>query len=632
MWPFWGFGIAPFGSHPFGGCSKKNRSGQFGPSPFGKSPFGGRETDISFAGFGSELFGSAPFGGHTYDYFKDDPSRKPCTKVVLFIDFCTRYFGHQPCTAVGTPCYNTYFTCKDKKNYQRGTKEYVFVSGGTLPFKRGERPYLLSCTYLPTEIKDNFTIGGTVKAILADEPDNDVGLDPYLSSRSSVQGTFWKKFHARNPNLETRYAYFYEGFEGLAESGFQRRFVGTIDDVDNTYWKQTIGCVDLLQSLKDIKVPDKIDIKLVNDITETQTDFIVDSLDGLPAADGIIKISDEIIHYDGLIPSLNQVTGLTRGYLGTTAATATKGSKLSLVKRYNLTNIFDRILAMLQAEGGISEDLIDTDAFSFWRDMPGGEPDVDATIVDEVDLQTLIFELSDLADCKLWQNEQQKITIRRNLPNIPGRTYKHLQDAVNIIKDSMSVDQNKSSRLSRAYAFWDRRALETTASEQQYMRREIVVDAEMESENAYNSYKDKMYPLRWFSFFNQQEETVVNYLHATMARRVWRQKDPLPLLTFDVGWKDNDVLTGDFVKISTAAIQDIYGNALPRAVFEIVKRQPKDRTITLTALRVCPRKVAFWAPAGLPDYANASETDKEYAYWCNERGVMDDESAPYCFW
>jgi hypothetical protein len=626
------WGTAPWGNADWGGVPNKLLDGMWGTAPWGAAPWGGRARPICSGGYGNEQWGFAPWGGKTYDDFKNEESRKPCTKMVIVPDFCTRSFGEQPCTATGTPCYNTYFTCKDKFAYERGSKEYTFVSGGSQPFRTGERPYLLSATYLPTEIKDNLTIGGRVKAMLADEPDGDVGVDPYLSQRSSVQGTFWKKFHARNPNLEKRYAYFYEGFEGLAESGFQLRFVGAIENVDNSDWKQSFEVVDLLRALKDVKIPAKIDVKLLNDITVSQTEFVCESLEGLPAADGLIKIGDEIVHYDGLIPDQNMIVNITRGYLNTAPAATAAGAKISLIKYYPLTNMFDRILALLQEEGGIEKERIDLEAFSFWRDMPGGEPDVDAVIVDEETVETLVFELADLADCKIWQNEQQKITIRRNLPNIPGRTYKFLSDSANFIKDSVKVNQNKGSRLTRAYAFWDRRALLTTGTEQQYMRREIAVDVEAESNNGYSVSKEKFYPLRWFSFLNQQEETVSNYLHATMVRRVWRQKDPLPILTADVGMKDSDVLTGDFVKVTTNAIQDSAGNPLSRGTFEIIKRDPKDKAITLTLLRVCPRKVAFWAPEGLPEYASATDADKEYGYFCNERGVMDNEDGPYCFW
>ena len=627
------YGTAPWGNSPWGGHINKTLQGEWDNSPWGDSPWGGRAIPITAGGFGDEPWGTAPWGGLTYDDFLNSPSRKPVTKIVLELDFCTRSFGEQPCVGTGTPCYNTYKTCRDKANYVIMPKEYTFVTGGSLPFKTGERPYIMpsGVTYIPTEITDNLTVGGRVKAVLADEPDGDIGVDPYLSQRASVQGTFWKKLFARNPYYELRRASVYEGFEGLAESGYQLRFVGTLANKQDSNGQVSIEFVDMLQTLSNINLPAQIDIQLVNEIDAVQTELTVNSIEGLSAADGYVKLGDEILHYTGINAYMHTLSGVTRGALGTVASVATANAKLSLVEYLPLMNLFDRILWLMRERGGIAEDDILLDQFAFWKDMPGGEPNVSALLVDQVDLGTLIYELADLADSKIWQNEAQKITIRRNLPNLPGRSTVHLQDGVNIIAKSMKVDDNPDSRLSRAYVFWDRRALKQASSDQQYMRRDIAVDAEAESDNAYRTAKEKFYSCRWFSLMDQQEEVVVDYLHGLVVRRVWRQKDPLPILSFDVGWKDNGVLTGDFVRISTGAVQDIYGNPIARGLFEIVKREPKNRTCTLNALRICPRKVAFWAPEGHPDYASASEADKEYGYFADEKGLLNNEEA-YCFW
>jgi hypothetical protein len=59
----------------------------------------------------------------------------------------------------------------------------VTTDSGT-PFKGGERPYLKSVDYLPTEISRSLTVSGRVKVKIADEPDTDRGIDPYLDART----------------------------------------------------------------------------------------------------------------------------------------------------------------------------------------------------------------------------------------------------------------------------------------------------------------------------------------------------------------------------------------------------------------------------------------------------------------
>jgi hypothetical protein len=159
----------------------------------------------------------------SYDRETSKLSRTPVTLVVITLDFCALTYGVLPCTATGGPgeeCYNTFPTCQDKQNYDRTTKEYRFTSLDA-PYIKDARPYLDTIDWMQTEIKPgSLTIIGRSTLTMADEPDTDIGIDPYVENRSSVQGTFWKKLLARNKNYSGRRVEIYKGYTVEGSSVF----------------------------------------------------------------------------------------------------------------------------------------------------------------------------------------------------------------------------------------------------------------------------------------------------------------------------------------------------------------------------------------------------------------------------
>jgi hypothetical protein len=107
--------------------------------------------------------------------------RTPIWLVVLSMGYCSRTFGVAPCLATGEECFNTYPTCKYKSAFSQLGKNYKFTSADApAPFD-GVRPYVTRVSLLPTEIKTTLTVSGRVTVEMADEPDGDVGIDPYSS-------------------------------------------------------------------------------------------------------------------------------------------------------------------------------------------------------------------------------------------------------------------------------------------------------------------------------------------------------------------------------------------------------------------------------------------------------------------
>jgi hypothetical protein len=211
---------------------------------------------------------------------KDLISRAPVRLVKLKMDYCTRAFGVDPCLAVGTKCFNTYFTCKYLTAYNDEPKTYNFVSSQinvnellkTAHTLNPVRPFVKAATIRETELSEEKTITSQATIDMLDAWDNDLDIDPYWSDRSyanveAVKGTFWKKFIARNPNYAGRAVEIYDGFLGDAEETFTRTFAGTIKEIKkNNDGSFRIECADYLESLNDIKYPVDYGMKLTSDM------------------------------------------------------------------------------------------------------------------------------------------------------------------------------------------------------------------------------------------------------------------------------------------------------------------------------------------------------------------------------
>jgi len=192
-------------------------------------------------------------------------SRKRQDVVVISLDTCNLVWGTAPCTAsTGDKCYNTYSTCDDKPNYDKRTKPFYFTNIGASNFNVPlARPYIKEISDLPTELKENGTVTKRLKVKFADEPElTDTAMDKYYNDRGTIQGTFFNKLIARNPNYKGRIIELYEGFDSLAFADYSLKFVGKIENitVGNGYCE--VEAIDLLRSLEDIEFPVARNIEL----------------------------------------------------------------------------------------------------------------------------------------------------------------------------------------------------------------------------------------------------------------------------------------------------------------------------------------------------------------------------------
>ncbi len=576
----------------------------------------------------------------TYSTSLTQLSRVPCSLAIITLDWCSLTYGVAPCTATGasgSECYNTFPTCQARLAFTRTTKDYKLTSHeAPLPFSTGERPYIKKITYLPTEIKDTITVKGRVTMEMVDEPDTDIGIDPYVATRASVQGTFWKKMLARNPNFKSRPVKIYDGFIGMSEAEFLsdgKLFTGIIDNITLGKGTVKIESVDILKALDLVEIPKKLDIKLASDIDGTQTSItlVSDVITSMDSPTGYIRVDDEIIYYAAIDTVTKIISGCVRAQFGTIADIHSQNTKVQVVKYYAEDNPFDLMLQVLD-DGGISTADIDMTAFTtekaFVNDL-----NILAVISEPTKASVLYYELVDLMGCKTWVSESLKITIARNLPNHPTRTYTDLTDNIDILDDSGLVDLNQKSLITRCLVYWDIDPIAPEDENSSYNRMTMALDVDAEGVNEYDQIAEKKIMSRWLSAdIIASEEAINDGVNALVARQLWQFRDSQPIISLDLEIKNNALLTGQFVKISTDELQDMAGNDLSSVAFQVVRRERKENILSMKLLRLTTKKICYFAPADAPDYSVATELEKEkYGYFAGDDGKMSDLTDGYVF-
>ncbi len=594
----------------------------------------GRETNISLEVYGDPV-------PPVYDVPPTE-ARTSVAMIILDLDFCIRTFGTSPCLATGTPCYNTWATCKYLFAYSATPKEYKFSNVDAKVAFDGCRPYVDNVKVLPTEIKTNFTVSGRITVDFIDELDEDVGTDPYWSMRSSHPGTFFRKLLARNKNYKGRRVRYYEGYSGMIEGEYVLRWVGKAENVKITGNHVQLEAVDLLKELAKIEVPPRLAIKLAVDLAQGTTAAVtLTSVDGLDASAGYVRVNDEIIGYATASTETRQLLTLTRGAFGTTAVDHGVNDKVQKCRYFPPTNPYDLLLEMLREDAAIAEEYINATQFEFYKTWPGGDVDFWTIISEPMKLSDLYFEIVDLLDAKSWVAEDLKITIRRNVANSPGQSLAILTDADHIIHRSMNVDLNEKSRITRTLIYWHKSPTGKDGEVTSYARLDVAVDVNAESASGYGEVTARKINCRWLDTTYEQEEVVAQYVRNLAMRQTRRSRDAQAIVTLELDSKDSERKTGDFVKLSSGEILNPDGTPLSESVFQIVRREKKKNRIALSLLRIvsgtricfiCPNQDLETPPDPFPAYSSASELELEYGFITEDTGIMPNGDPGYIIW
>lgn len=549
-------------------------------------------------------------------------ARIAVTVVELDLDRCVNTFGIAPCTATGTPCYNTFATCKDKPNYARGTKTYKFVSQGA-PIPPGEtlRPYLTGIASAPTEIDPQAGLARRANVTLTfqDETDADVQQDPYVTGRATpAGGTFWSRLLARNPNYSGRWARVRRGY--VTDPWDWNTFLTELYVIEQINGPDASGRVRVV--LKDpLKLADRDQVPqpstgaLAAGITAASTSLTLGSGEGAQYdGDPYIRIGSEIIGWGSR--SGDTLNGLTRGQFGTTAATHSAGANVQKCRTWSsvaLTTVIQNILN----ETGIDNAYIDLTQFALQEaTWLGSSYNITACISRPESGSRLLAELAQLANGSIWWGPvEQKVKFKIIAADPPSTDLTLWDDATSFLDGSVDVVAMDDQRITRAAIHYALRDYTEDGDDQKnFERGRLQIDADAESGDEYGDRRtDELYS-RWFTAAND------GAVLALAGRKVTRYRDAPKRIRGRLDPKDYTNNPGDLVEVRTAQLVDKDGN--PRTVRCLLRRVDDrgDHIEVELETTILGARRGFIAPDGTPDYP----ADSTYAHIANAGGLMTD--------
>jgi hypothetical protein len=548
----------------------------------------------------------------------------------MTLDWCDETYGTGACTASGSSgqeCYHTKSTCQDPTNYNKGTKVYKFcMNDRPLPFP-GEniRPYLLKePRYLPTVIdptfsKSNIFTNAKVALEMLDEQDNDIGLDPYVDNRSydaESQGTFWRKLWARNIYYNAREVVIKRGFLDVTEGNYKtEKFI--IDQVDlPVKGVCKIHLKDPLKKADRVQVPQATAGKVTdNPLSAGATTVNCDDTSGYSSS-GDICIDDETITYTGKTGT--SFTGCTRGAWGTTAAQHSQDAKIQLCYSKTSIHVTDIVDDILQNEIGFASGDVDT-AGSFADEKANWIPAFNFTgiITKPTSARKVLQELCEQSFLNIWWDiDDQKIKVKSLHPDAPGNVTATLNDDENIAAPPV-IDNNEDSRLSRIMVYFNKKSgTHDDDKWSSYDNAYMSFDADAEDSTEHGEKAVKVIYCRWVTSAA---------IAATLAERLHRRyRDRAISVDIIVELKDGDVKTADIVQMTTKGVVKVDGSDDTR-FYQIVRKQQRSAgTIALRAIDTAfGFRYGFFAPAAHPDYDDATDAERKYAYFGDANGYVN---------
>jgi len=488
-------------------------------------------------------------------------AREPLQVVEIIQPLCSRTFGTAPCLATGSRCWNTDETCKFITALDL-TDQIVMrfvapAANRTLPsgFQPGTAiPALMSVDTSPTVLnvgagnEDIQPLGlrAVAEVVIKDFPSNDVGFDPYLSTRTYdpvTRGSFWSKWLARNPYHVGYVLRVYDGYFGDDLSAMIKREY-SIEKIDATRSQVRITAKDILRKVTDTKVtapalsPGALSLSLFSGATSFQVAGA--TLDDYPAS-GLLRINNEIVSYTAraLVSGNVEFTGVTRGLLGTVASGHNQFDRVQRVVSYVETPVSDIIYDLLTTWGGIPAAYIDKPAWdqeqAEWRELYK----FTAYLTDPVEVQRLLGELCQQGLVNIWWDERvQKIIYRAQRPNFAPNT---LTQEGHLVSDSVVIEERPERRASQVYVYYGLRTpISSLGDKASFAYAEAFIDVDKERQYGEPAVREIF--CRWVN-------TAV--IARTLASAyLLRFRDVRRYITFDLTAKDiASCWTGDVLQI-----------------------------------------------------------------------------------
>jgi hypothetical protein len=316
-----------------------------------------------------------------------------------------------------------------------------------------------------------------------DFPWNDVGTDPYVSTRSynpNQIGSFWTKWLARNPYHIGYTLNIYEGLIGQPLSLMTKREY-VIEKIDSGRNGVSITAKDILRKITDtnLAAPFLSRGELALAITNVATEMTVAgaTLSDYPVI-GYVKINNEVIEYTQRYETTSgniYFEGLTRGLAGTTAAAHGQNDRVQRVIHYNAEPFHEILYDLLVVWGGIPERYIDLVDWTSEKTTYRPDYNFTAWITEPTKIDDLLGEVCLQSVSNLWWDERVQEIIMR--PVRPEPTPVMLTEDDAIVAGSFTIEEKPEERASQTHVYYSQRTPIANVTEKaNYSRVSVFID------------------------------------------------------------------------------------------------------------------------------------------------------------
>jgi hypothetical protein len=593
--------------------------------------------------------------------------REPVQIVEIQQPFCNNTFGVAPCTASGAAdakCYNTYYTCQDQANFDKGSLSLYFARGTVAEQDFADAPYiipsLVSVSTSPTKINlggTNPDAGGLGNRALAtitfqDHPHTDRRVDPYISGRSWEgldRGSFWTKWLIRNLYRQNVPVIIYEGYADevalltedekflLTEDGWpfllegptlsqmtKREYVLQSVSGPDASGRVTIQAKDVLAKAEErkAKAPGLSPGRLLAAITGAATSFTVTNATTSDySASGTLRIDNEVMTYSAVATSGDNIsfTITARGTDGTTAAAHNADALVQECLRFTAQAVDDVATTLLTTYAGIASADLDTTGWASEADTYlTGFASLNALITEPMAVSEIMSSLQIETGCFFWWDERAGLVKMKAVRGVTEQP-PLLTDANHIIADSFSLTEHPRRRLSQAWLYYDRRDPTKQRSDTaNYRSAQIQADLSAESANEYGESQSTEIRALFIATGAQALSTT--------SKLLTRYRNTPRAAVFEVDAKDRSYWTGDTIRISHPLDVDEFGvrNIATWTVTEAEEVEPGHRVRLVCEDTTLYGKVYVIQANGTADYQGDGSDAYNGAFIGDASGLLSD--------
>lgn len=399
----------------------------------------------------------------------------------------------------------------------------------------------------------------------ADAPHSDHVVDPYRTDRTYdplTRSTFWQKWAVRQKFGRTRaLVRRYTGYNRDRLSDMQRQTY-VVDRVGEVMESVTMSCRDVLSltEFRKAQVPEASPGKLAVALTDVATSlFMVGDVSASYPATGTLRIGDELMTYTGVAydagDNQTDITGLTRGTDGSTAASHDVDEGVQLCRRYTSARVAPILEELIVDDARVPAQLVDLAKFYEQDDESLSAYTLSTVISEPTGVARLVGELAEQCSFYIWWNERRQIVDMQAIKPLDVVDYQLTQED-HIVADSFKIEERPKERLTTISLYFNPRDFAGDLDKAVNFKNQLIVANS--SASGPDQYGKLPQTREIFSRWLQTEAQA----NQTGSRLSLRYEDIPVYATFLVDAKDRAIWAGDFTTILHDYIVDARGNRL----------------------------------------------------------------------